>query len=200
MFVLGLTGGIACGKSTVAAWLRQQGAEVIDADATAHSLMAPGGRLYAAYVAHWGRTILRADGSLDRRAIGKLVFGQPAAEHWLNATAHPLIHEAILAELERLRTADCKICVLDVPLLYESGWEQLCDRVCVVWLTHARQKHRLMVRNGYSAAEAEARIAAQLPLAEKRRRADYCIDNNGTCCATKRQVLKLWEEMQHENA
>ncbi len=198
MFILGLTGGIACGKSTASRWLQRQGAAVVDADAVAHSLMVPGGSLYAAYVKHWGEAILQPEGTLDRHAIGRRVFGDKAAEQWLNATAHPLIREAIMVEVERLRAAGTRVCVLDVPLLYESGWDALCDKVCVLWLRPEVQRARLTARNGYSEAEATARIAAQMPLAEKCARANYVIDNNGSRRATARQLATMWEEIQHD--
>lgn len=191
MKLLGLTGGIACGKSTVSAMLRERGVTVLDADVLCHALMEPGQPLFEAYVSHWGRSILQADGGLDRHAIGAIVFADVKERTWMNETAHPIIRKAMLEAMERERAKGTPICVLDVPLLYESGWDACCDAVCVVWVRPEVQKARLIARNGWLPEEADARIAAQMPLSEKCMRAKFCIDNNGTPEQTRRQVEEM---------
>jgi dephospho-CoA kinase len=197
VLILGLTGGIACGKSLVSAWLQQQGAAIIDADAVAHTLMRPGGSLYMAYLEHFGNVILQPDGTLDRQQIGRMTFGKPEVEHWLNATAHPVIRAAIQKRMHAFAKAGHKVCVLDVPLLYEAGWDRLCDYVCVVWTRQDVQLQRLMSRNGYSKEEALVRVAAQMPQDSKKLRANYCLDNNGSPEATLEQAAAMWEEIKH---
>lgn len=195
MKLLGLTGGIACGKSTVSAMLCEAGVPVIDADALCHTLMEVGQPLYRAYVSHWGRGILLPDGQLDRRGIGARVFSDAQERAWMNDTAHPIIREAMLDAIQREERRGMRLCVLDVPLLYEAGWDALCDAVCVVWVRPEVQRARLIARNGWTAEEADARIAAQMPLSDKRARADVCIDNNGTVEETRRQVRALLQRL-----
>lgn len=194
MRIIGLTGGIASGKSTVSAYLRTKGATVIDADALTHELLAPGGALHRAYVGHFGRQFLRADGTLDSRAIGAVVFNDPAEKKWLDGVAHPLIKSAVECAIEAARSRGVKAIILDVPLLFESGWDKMCSRTCLVYVGKKLQLERLMARNGYTEAEAVARIGAQLPLCAKRALADYIIENDGELATTYSQVDALWEE------
>ena len=120
---IGLTGGIACGKSTASAILRRFGAPIIDADAIAHRLMEPGGPLYEAYRAHFGAGVIRPDGQLDRRRIGQIAFADPAEKRWLDAAAHPVIRAAMQQELAEAEAAGVPVAVLDIPLLFETGWQ-----------------------------------------------------------------------------
>lgn len=197
MKIIGLTGGIACGKSTAAAILRELGAAHIDADAITHELQQPGGALYEGFVRHFGPRVLQADGSLDRPAIGQLVFADtadPAERRWLDAFTHPVILRAVKDRLERARASRPPAVLLDVPLLFEAGWDRLADETWLIALPHEIQVQRLMARNGYSREEAEARIAAQMPLAEKRRRATVVIDNSGTEEDLRAALCRLWRD------
>ncbi|TYZ28833.1 dephospho-CoA kinase [Selenomonas caprae] len=198
MKVIGLTGGIASGKSTVSRYLREKGAAILDADAIAHALAEPGGSLYQAYRRHFGAAVLQADGRLDRAAIGKIVFAQPEERAWIDRSAHPLIQAEIKRQLAEKKRQDVPLIVLDVPLLFESGWDKMTEENCLVDVSEAVQLARLMQRDGYDEQAARARIAAQMPLAEKRRRADRLIDNNGDLPATLRQVDLLWKEWTHD--
>ncbi len=198
MKVIGLTGGIASGKSTVSRYLREKGAAILDADAIAHALAEPGGSLYLAYRQHFGAAVLQADGRLDRAAIGKIVFFQPEERAWIDRSAHPLIQAEIKRQLAEKKIQDVPLIVLDVPLLFESGWDKMTDENCLVDVSETVQLARLMQRDGYDEQAARARIAAQMPLAEKRRRADRLIDNNGDLPATLRQVDLLWKEWTHD--
>ena len=198
MKIIGLTGGIASGKSTVSAYLRKKGASIIDADAIAHELLEPGKTLYEAYRQHFGEKILLPDGKLNRRAIGQQVFSDPVEREWIGAAAHPLIKQEICQWVKQYRAEKKSLIVLDVPLLFESGWDKMAEKVCLVYVEEKIQLERLMKRNGYGREEAEARIAAQMSLEEKKKRADCLIDNSGSLSSTLRQVDNLWKEWTHD--
>lgn len=187
--VIGLTGGIASGKSTVSQRLRELGAHVIDADAITYRLSEPGQPLWTAYRAHFGDLALAADGTLDRKAIGALVFTQPPEREWIDRTAHPLVMAEMRAEMARHAH---EVIVLDVPLLFEVGWDTLATEVWLVYVNAATQLARLRSRNGWTEAEARNRIASQMSLEEKRRRADLVIDNSGDLAHTYRQVEQYY--------
>ena len=194
MNIIGLTGGIACGKSTVSKILRSLGAKVIDADAAAHALSQPQQPLYDAYVARFGAEILTAQGTLDRAAIGRIIFKDPNVRAEIDALAHPLIQAAVEQQMQAV-CPNAPAVVLDVPLLFEAGWEALTDEVWVVSLPEDVQLVRLMERDPVmTEAEARARIAAQIPLSEKRARADVVIDNSGTKEDTLHMIERIWRE------
>ena len=194
MNIIGLTGGIACGKSTVSKILRSLGAKVIDADAAAHALSQPKQPLYDAYVARFGAEILTAQGTLDRAAIGRIIFKDPNVRAEIDALAHPLIQAAVEQQMQAV-CPNAPAVVLDVPLLFEARWEVLTDEVWVVSLPEAAQLVRLMERDpAMTEEEARARIAAQMPLSEKRARADVVIDNSGTKEETLHMIERIWRE------
>ena len=195
MRVIGLTGGIASGKSTVSAWLRQWGAHIVDADAISRETTKQGGRGYRAVVAHFGREILRPDGELDRRKLGGIVFADEGNRRELEGVLHPIVIEESRAEMARAAAQGCAVCVLDVPLLFESGMETLCDETWVVVVPPQEQLRRVMARDGLTAQQAQARIDSQMPLSEKLARADRAIDNSGSREATKARLRALWEEL-----
>jgi dephospho-CoA kinase len=192
MKTIGLTGGIASGKSTVSCYLGSKGIPIIDADAIAVRLAEPEGLLWLAYVRHFGKRVLRLDGTLDRRIVGKIIFHDNRERIWLDRTAHPLIRQEVLRERERHRQTGAKAVVFDVPLLFEAGWDALADETWVVWLRPENQLSRLMARNGYDAEQARLRIAAQMSLVEKCRRADVVLDNNGSREELWQQVDSAW--------
>ena len=201
MKIIGLTGGIACGKSTVSTELRALGAAIIDADALAHELSQPHQPLYNAYVQRFGREIVTADGTLDRAAIARRVFADPAARAEVDAIAHPLIRMAAEERLRAARDENKRAAVLDVPLLFEAGWDALADETWVVALPREEQLARLLARDtSMDEGEARARIAAQMPLAEKCARADVIIDNSGTKEEIREYIGKLWKERILERA
>lgn len=195
MIVIGLTGGAGAGKTTVARWLAELGAAVVDADAVARELSEPGQPAYAALVAAFGRDILAPDGRLDRRRLARLAFGDPEALARLNAATHPHIVAAIRRRLEELRAAGCRVAVLDAPLLFETGLDAVCHQVWVVEAEEEQQVSRLAARAGLTPAEARARLRAQGDPAARRRRADVVIDNRGSLEETRRQVLAAWERV-----
>jgi dephospho-CoA kinase len=196
MKVVGLTGGIASGKSTVADMLRARGAAVIDADVVAREIVAPGEDAYNEIVAAWGPAILGPDGALDRARLGAIIFGDAEARARLNAMTHPRVRARMLDQAEALRNGPSppSVAVLDIPLLFENGLEALVEETWLVYLDPAHQRERLMRRNGYSREEAEQRIAAQLPLSEKARRATRLIDNNGDLSQLEAEVARVWRE------
>ena len=201
MKIIGLTGGIACGKSTVSTELRALGAAIIDADALAHELSQPHQPLYNAYVQRFGREIVTADGTLDRAAIARRVFADPDVRVEVDAIAHPLIRMAAEERLRAARDENKRAAVLDVPLLFEAGWDALADETWVVALPREEQLKRLLSRDkAMDEGEARARIAAQMPLAEKCARADVIVDNSGTKEEIREYIGKLWKERILERA
>ncbi len=186
---IGLTGSIACGKSTVSSFLRENGYTVIDADAISHQLTAPGGDALPAIRDAFGEAVFKGD-ALDRRALGSAVFADKAKRAMLNAILHPMILSRIYAALEE-NDAPKKLVFADVPLLYECGMEGRFDRVWVVSATEDTQLDRLMARDRLTKDESLARIRAQMPLEEKCRRADAVIHTDGPIPQTQQQVRRL---------
>ena len=198
MYVIGLTGGIACGKSTVAKRLKEKyQAPLLDTDRIAWDMSAPGEPLWQSYVDRYGQEkALLPNGHLDRAAIGKIVFSQPEERIWVDRMSHPLIKEEVRRRLKRCREAGQRVAVVDVPLLFEAGWEPLADEIWVVYVDEATQLARLIERNQLPEALARQRIASQMPLAEKKRRAGVVIDNTGGLEATLAQVDAAWDSLE----
>jgi len=196
MTVIGLTGGIASGKSTVARMLAARGAEIIDADLLARQAVEPGRAAFEAVVATFGEQMVAADGQLDRERLGALVFADPERRRQLEALIHPFVRresERRQAEIARQRPE--ALIFLDVPLLFESGMDRGLAEIVVVYVPRQIQLARLMARDGLSDAAARARLDAQMDLAEKRRRATRVIDNSGSRAETRRQVERLYREL-----
>lgn len=193
--VLGITGGIASGKSLVTEVFRSLGALVVSADELAREAVRPGSETLRKLVGQFGRGILQPDGTLDRKALAELVFSDPRAREALNRITHPAV--ATLAE-ERLREL-CRqggrLIVYEAPLLFEAGAEKRVDAVLVVRIEERLQLERLMRRDGLTEAQARARIAAQMPQAQKVARADYVIDNSGPPEETAKEARKLFERL-----
>jgi dephospho-CoA kinase len=199
--VLGLTGGIATGKSTVARLFERLGAVVIDADRIVHEIQAPGQPALAEIAAAFGAEMLRPDGSLDRERLGALVFRDADARARLNAIVHPRVGTELARRLAAARAADVRLILLDVPLLLETGGARgLVEGVIVVYAPEEQQIRRQMERDSCPRDEAERRVRAQLPIEEKRRRADHVIDNSGSLDDTEAQVRRLFESLCGEAA
>jgi dephospho-CoA kinase len=177
--VVGLTGGIASGKSTFAAALRARGEAVIDADALARAAVAPGSRALARIAREFGPASLAPDGTLDRKRMAALVFSDADARRRLEAITHPAVRDAMAEETARLSAAGHDLAFYDVPLLFEVGLDRALDSVVVVWVPPDVQRARLAARDGLAPDDAEARLAAQLPLDEKAARADFVVENVG---------------------
>lgn len=195
MLRVGLTGGIATGKSYVARRLRESGVPVVDADVLAHEAVAAGTPGLAAVVARFGKEILTPEGELDRARLGELVFRDEAARRDLEAIIHPIVRQGIDEFFERL-PQDTLLAVADIPLLYETGRETQIDRVIVAACPPDVQMARIMARDGLSREAARRRIAAQLPIEEKVRRADYVIHTDGPYEATDAQIARVLDALR----
>ncbi|MDI9569089.1 MAG: dephospho-CoA kinase [Bacillota bacterium] len=191
MRVIGLTGGIATGKSTVSRMLAEKGLPIVDADLIAREVVEPGKPAYREIVQTFGGEILQADGTLNRKLLGKLVFGDPARLQTLNQITHPRIREEIEGRLQALRDKGTELAVLDAPLLIEANLQPLVDEVWVVTCPRELQIKRLQERDNLSVPEAEGRIKAQMPLEEKIKYAQRVIDNSRDIAHTRRQVQEL---------
>ncbi|MFD0673477.1 dephospho-CoA kinase [Cohnella sp. GCM10027633] len=186
---IGLTGGIATGKSTVANLLAARGANVIDLDRIAREIVEPGQPALARIAERFGQAVLREDGSLDRKKLGAIVFADEGERKALESITHPAIRSVMKERMANYeREEPSKLVVVDVPLLYESGLESYYDEVMVVYVPRDEQLRRLMKRDGMSAEDAEKRLSAQMDIEEKKSRADIVIDNAGNSEHTKRQV------------
>lgn len=200
MRIIGLTGGIACGKSTISLTLRQLGAIIIDGDALSRALTQPGGLALPAIRAEFGGDVFHADGALDRRALGSLIFSSDERRRALDELMQPLLRTMIEREILRARESGAKICVLDMPLLYEAGLDTLCDTVWCASLDRETQLTRLMARDGFTRQEAENRLNSQMDTAEKARRAHVVIPTSGTIDETAALIPPLYQaELAKEN-
>lgn len=191
MYIIAVTGGIACGKTVVSREISKFGAKIISADAIAHELSEPGQPIYNAYVRHFGTSILDSDDQLNRKKIGGIVFNDMKERKWIDYATHPLLLNSVRENLVYAQECGYPIAVLDVPLLFEAGWDYLADEIWVVWLSKARQFRRLMYRNKLNMFEASARINAQMDVRKKRALADVIINNNRPRPELKAYVEKL---------
>lgn len=191
MHIIGLTGGIACGKSAISETLEYYGAEVIDVDKLAHELSNPGEKIFQAYLSHFGKSILQEDGTLNRRQIGEIVFNNPAELQWINETTHPILHTALIERIEDFFKQGTRLLVLEIPLLFEAGWDDLADENWVVILKRQIQIKRLMRRDNLNRAQARARIDAQMSQADRIARADVVIDNSEMRFVTRDRIANL---------
>jgi len=197
---VGLTGGIATGKSTVSRMLRQRGAAIVDADQAARAVVMPGSEGIRKVREAFGDQVIAADGNLDRAALRNIVFQDEAARNKLNGILHPLIIEHMEEEVARYQQAEEeRPVILDVPLLIEENLTELAELVVVVYLPEDLQLKRLMERDGISAAEARRRVGAQMPIEEKQPFADVLLDNTGSLADTERQVDALWRILVSKN-
>ena len=194
MKLIGLTGGVGSGKSTVAAVLRELGADVVDADEASHAVYEPGTPGFAAVVREFGGGMVR-DGRIDRKRLGEIVFKDSDARRRLNAIVHPLVREWMAARTAEAIDRGADVVVQDVPLLFENGLEKLFPIVVLVWVPKEVQVDRLVNGRGFSRERAREVIAAQMPIDEKRARAQHVIDNSGTSESTRAQVEGLWGDL-----
>ncbi|NLG50357.1 MAG: dephospho-CoA kinase [Chloroflexi bacterium] len=189
MYVIGLTGNIATGKSTVADMLARLGACVLDADKLAHQVMRPGTETYRRIVGRFGEAILKPGGEIDRPALGAIVFADPAALRDLDGIVHPAVVEE---SLRWLQACDRPVAVIEAIKLLEANMHRYCDAVWVVTSSREQQVNRLVTTRSLTTEQAEQRIDAQPDPQEKIARADVVIDNSGSLDATRAQVLRAW--------
>lgn len=197
MLRVGLTGGIASGKTTVAGLLKKRGFEVLDADSLGHDLMRPGQAAYDDIVREFGNAVLGSDASVDRAKLGALVFADATRRADLNRILHPRILDSVQRWFVSLdRPGGPAFVFVEAALLVEAGYRSVLDRLIVCWSRTDQQIERLVAR-GLSAEQARQRLAAQMPVEEKRRAADDVIDCSGSLEETERQVEKLIETLKH---
>jgi len=193
MFVIGLTGGIGSGKSTVSDMLRANGATVVYADQIGHEVYQPGTAVWDEIVTAFGRQVLAADDQIDRRKLGSIVFADPEARRRLNAITHPPMRRLMAERLDELRRQGVHVAVLEAALLIEADWVDLTDEVWLMLVPPAVAAQRLMERSGLSAEDAEARIASQLSNEDRLRHADMIIDTDCSLAEVARRVDEFWE-------
>jgi dephospho-CoA kinase len=204
MKVIGLTGGIGSGKSTVSGFLRELGAVIIDADEVGHEALRPGAEAWREAVVAFGKEILDPQGSIDRQKLGEIVFADPQALAHLNQIVHPRIYDLVKARLEDYRRRGEKVVVLEMPLLVEvplamkASQPTLSDELDEVWVTVAPEAtvlKRLKEKSGMSESEALARIRSQMPPQEKAKKADVVIDTDCSLDELEEKVKKLWQRL-----
>lgn len=196
MLIVGLTGNIASGKSTVAAALVSRGATLIDSDVASRAAVAPGTPALAAITRRFGGDILQADGTLDRARLGQRVFADVEARHALEQIVHPAVEAARQTALRSARQRGDQIVICDIPLLFEARLAFQFARIVLVDAPPAMRVARLMHHRGMSEADAESRVRAQLSATVKRGRADVVIDNDGDLDGLMAQIARTWSRLQ----
>ena len=192
--IIGITGGIASGKSTVTEFLRQKGFQVVDADAVVHQLQKPGGRLYQVLVKHFGEKILLENGELNRPLLASLIFSNPEEQEWSKRTQGEIIREELAALRNQFAQTEA-LFFMDIPLLFEQNYASWFDETWLVYVNRDVQLERLMKRDQISKEAAESRLNSQWPLERKISLASHSLDNNGNQEQLIAQVVQLLEEM-----
>ena len=197
MQVIGLTGGIATGKSTVSAILKKAGAEIIDADRIAREVVKKGLPAYREIVENFGETVLLSNGEINRSILGDLIFNDPRKKQLLNRIVHPHVRRETNRQLKDMeKSSPDTIAVLDIPLLFEAEMHKDLSEVIVVYAPEHIQVKRLMKRDNISEADAVARVRSQMPIEEKKNRATIVIDNSGTMQDTRKQTLEIFKTLK----
>lgn len=196
MKIIGLTGGIGSGKSTVSKFLAHLGAVVIDADKVGHEVFKPGTKAWQEVVDAFGQGIISADGTIDRRKLGEIVFSNPDARAKLNQVMHPLIYEQVKSRIEEYGKKGVSIVIVEAPLLLEVGWKSLVDEVWVTSASEATVIKRLKEQKGLPEAQSLARVRAQLTDEERIRQADVVIDTDCALDELKERVEALWRKLR----
>jgi dephospho-CoA kinase len=186
--IVGLTGGIASGKSTVSNLMKELGITIIDADIEARLAVEPGEAAYDQILKHFGQEILLEDRSINRSKLGEIIFNHKEERMVLNGIVHPAVKERMNEKQAAAKARGEWLIVMDIPLLFESEFTDLVEKVILVYVDEDVQLERLMKRNHYTEAEAMARIRSQMPLIEKKKRSDFIIDNNGSLEQTQKQL------------
>ncbi len=196
MLIVGLTGGIASGKSTVAGIFRKAGAAIVDADAIARRVVEPGEPAWQSIKAEFGEQVIKADGTLNRPLLGKLVFKDEILRRRLEGIIHPKVRDHMIQEVARIIDASPDAVVIkDIPLLFETGMTDGLSEIIVVYVPMAIQLERLMLRDAIDSEAARERIMAQMPIEEKRRLGTMVIDNSDDLSHTEAQAMRIYEEL-----
>jgi dephospho-CoA kinase len=199
MFIVGLTGGIASGKSLVARVFKDLGAHVIDADRIVHDLLEPEQPAYQEVLDHFGKDILLPNGGIDRRKLGEIVFNDPEKRAWLNSCLHPRVFNVYTTQVKHLHSRQPDtIVILNAALLIETGYHRNMDRIVVIYADMEQQIKRLSLRDKFTREQALARITSQMPLSEKRTHADYVIDNTGNREDTEVQAREVFQKLKQD--
>lgn len=199
VLIVGLTGGIVSGKSTVARMFRQLGADIIDADNIARAIVQPGEKAWKNIVHYFGKEILKDNQEINRKELARIVFADKEKLEKLNKITHPEIVAIIKNKIEEMRSKDSSdgtICIVEVPLLFEANLEGMMDKIIVVYLNREEQVKRLLIRNSLTQEEAINRIDSQIPMEKKLKKADYVIDNGASLGHTRIQVKQIWQELR----
>jgi dephospho-CoA kinase len=199
MFIVGLTGGIASGKSLVARVFKDLGAHVIDADRIVHELLEPEQPACREVLEHFGKDIMLPNGGIDRRKLGEIVFNDPEKRAWLNSCLHPKVFSVYTSQVQHLqsRQPDAMV-VLNAALLIETGYHRKMDKTVVIYADREQQIERLSLRDKFTREQALARIMSQMPLAEKRAHADYVIDNTGSREDAEVQAREVFQKLKRD--
>ena len=192
--IIGITGGIASGKSTVSLYLQELGLTIVDADLASRAVVEPGEEAYHQVVKAFGEDILLTDGNIDRVKLGSIIFNDQEKRLLLNGIVHPAVRNWMRLKTEAALSSGEETVFMDIPLLFESKLTFMVDKTLLIYVDEEVQLQRLMNRNGLSETEALARINSQMPLADKKALADAVIDNNGDINETKRQVKAILSE------
>ena len=200
MKVIGLTGGIGSGKSTVSQFLAELGAVILNADEIGHEAFKPDTEIWRQVVAAFGRQIVTPDGNIDRKKLGNMVFGNAESLSRLNQIMHPRMYDMVKAQLEEYRQQKTRMVVLEAPLLLEAGWTSLVDEVWVTTAAEATVLKRLKERSGMSQAESLTRIRSQLSSAERVRQADVIINTDCDLDELRSRVKELWQRLELDTA
>jgi dephospho-CoA kinase len=195
MYIIGLTGGIASGKSTVSSMLTGLGAYIIDTDKIAHAVVMPKQPALLAITAHFGHKIILPDGNLNRQILGDIIFKNPEERSYLEKIIHPYIEKQVEESVEQAEKLGYKIVVIDIPLLFEAGWQHRVDEIWVVYVDSNVQVSRLISRNQLTYVQAVERINAQLDIKEKVKQSHVVIDNTLDIENTKKQVILAWQNV-----
>ena len=196
--IIGITGGIASGKSTVTNFLRQKGFQVVDADAVVHDLQKPGGRLYQVLVQHFGQEILSENGELNRPLLASFIFSNPEEQEWSKQTQGEIIREELVALRDQLAQTEA-LFFMDIPLLFEQDYANWFDETWLVYVNRDVQVERFIKRDQLSKEVAESRLAAQWSLEEKKSLASHVLDNNGNQDQLLDQVAFLLDGGEHDD-
>lgn len=199
VLIVGLTGGIVSGKSTVARMFRQLGADIIDADNIARAIVQPGEKAWKNIVHYFGKEILKDNQEINRKELARIVFADKEKLEKLNKITHPEIVAIIKNKIEEMRSKDSSdgtICIIEVPLLFEANLEGMMDKIIVVYLNREEQIKRLLIRNSLTQEEAINRIDSQIPMEKKLKKADYVIYNGASLGHTRIQVKQIWQELR----
>ncbi|QOS90453.1 dephospho-CoA kinase [Peribacillus sp. JNUCC41] len=192
--IIGITGGIASGKSTVSLYLQELGFTIVDADLASRAVVEPGEEAYHQVVKAFGEDILLPDGGIDREKLGSIIFNDQEKRLLLNGIVHPAVRKWMRLKTEEALSSGEETVFMDIPLLFESKLTFMVEKTLLIYVDEQVQLQRLMNRNGLSETEALARINSQMPLADKKALADAVVDNNGDINETKRQVKSLLRE------